>query len=178
MPHAMILIPHAQEPDWMDRAMDARLVRATADLSGGSFRALAFASPESAATLPASHAALCAAMDCGLYVLRSILSVPSHIRPAEDDLILFALLSIVPGHRRQFAAQVRTLGDPDDGVQEAVALTFGAPGVEAVVELVGPDVEALTARLLDLADVDTVTGYDTHFTTPDRTRGFGGRAER
>ncbi len=178
MLHAMIAVPHELEEGWLDRMAGIDGVRAAAELSGSTYRAVAFSSPSSAEALSATQTEICALTDCAPFLLSTLARVISHIRPAEDDLILFAFLGLQAGSRREFAAHVRELPAPAEGIGEAVMHALGAPGVGAVVELVGSDPDALTARLLEITDVELVTSTDVHFTTPGRTHGFGGSTGR
>ncbi|MDP9100650.1 MAG: hypothetical protein M3N21_00645 [Actinomycetota bacterium] len=178
MPHAMILVPHDTDADWLDRDVDEELVRARAEFITGTYRAVAFASPTHPARLPDAHVSLCRAADCLMYLLLPPMPVVSHIRPAREDHIVIALLTLPPGGRRPFVQHVGGLYEPAEGVQQACNLVVGPPGVDAVLELVGADFEAVMNRLIDVTDVAGVAGVDVHYTTTALTRGFGGSADR
>lgn len=109
---------------------------------------------------------------CDLIYLQPGPGVPSSLEPA--DFVAFVLLTLRRGAVRQWRERVLEL-TPVEGVQEAVALTFGRKDLDAVVELVSDDFTLLNERLLEYTDRDDVVAHEIVYSGASRTRGFGSR---
>ena len=162
-------IPHA---DYLKTHVDAGTLRAAGVFDHGRFAGFGMATAETTMELKSAQVDVCSSVaDCLGLLLSAITGVQSPYVPAPYNL--FALLELESGQQRTYASAVREVGRGPQGVQSSVAYAFGAPGVHAVVEVVGHRLEVVRDHLLELTDLSQVRSVETLVVSPERAYGWG-----
>ncbi len=171
----MFLFPEIPDADYLKEFTGQGLpLRAFFLPDFGTYQAVAFASAQTTTDLKSAQLEVCPTdlKDClGMYLEAIGKHVPSPYVP--EMFNLFALLDIAPGSLRGFASHYRELGPPPRGVQDAAAHAFGQPGISAVVEVVGPELDDVSRRLFEIVDVAEVRALETIVVNPERAEGWG-----
>lgn len=182
--HVLFLKGHLSDPMWLQDLVDQGVLRSWALLLDGPYAALAvgsytaLTSPPASAdadadpTLEQAYRLICPSDDqppCNSVVMQTIRGTVSMLE--SKAFVVFALVELRRGSARRWKGHVADL-PAAAGVTEAVALGFGLAGVDAVVELVSDDLDALHERLLAYTDLEEVVSVEVLYTGAIRNRGF------
>lgn len=172
MPYEAVFFRTLPGDSSLGERFDSGAFRATAVLRTGPYAAVAFTPLDATAPRLAS-ACLPGDPLCDNAVLLPVLSHISVHRPAE--VIALILAQIRPGGLRRWASQIRRhVADNDaGGLSVGVAYLHGIESANALIELVGDDVERVNELMLDLVDREDVEDFQVLHALPEDTRGFG-----
>lgn len=177
MPDILVLLPkHYSREDTL-LLLDREGVRAAAfgDFGSG-FGGLAFVRTASLSSAADTGRVICpdeSLEDCISGLLIPLPVVPSTHSPG--DYNMFAAVTLDGGRQLAYQRHLLGAGEAPEGVRDARALVLGMDGVHALVEVVGDDLAAVTARLFELVTHDDVLDIRTFVCGAESTAGFGGQ---